>query len=156
MKRIFLLFFVSISVFSQNNEEKQNNPDLISVEHGKEIPDNEVSIALIDEVPTFPGCEEKDKKELLKCFNKKIIEHITEHFRYPRLADKQNVEGKVSVTFLVDKEGNVTNIRAHGHELLTEEAIRIISLLPKMSPGKQNGKPVKVRYGLPITFRLTK
>ena len=58
------------------------------------------------------------------------------------------------MVFVIDKDGNITNIRSRGPDkILEKEAERIVGLLPKMIPGKQRGKPVKVPYSLPIHFR---
>ena len=62
---------------------------------------------------------------------------------------------RIAVIFKIDKRGNVTGVRSRGpHPSLEEEAIRVISLLPKMKPGLQNGKPVVVPYSLPIIFEV--
>ena len=59
------------------------------------------------------------------------------------------------IIFKIDKNGNVVNIEARSpHKRLRDEAIRVISLLPKMEPGKQQGKAVKVRYAVPIAFKV--
>jgi protein TonB len=64
---------------------------------------------------------------------------------------------RISVQFIIDKNGMVTNIKARApHPRLQKEAIRIIKLLPKMSPGRQRNKAVNVRYNLPIGFRVIK
>jgi len=109
--------------------------------------------ATIDEVPVFPGCENAvDKKA---CFDEKLREHIRKHFRYPEAAQEQGIQGRVAVVFTVDVNGNITGIKKRGpHELLENEAVRIIERLPKMQPGKQEGKVMNVPYMIPITFRL--
>ena len=84
-------------------------------------------------------------------------EHIKKYFNYPTRAAEDGVQGRVSVQFMIDKQGNVTDIKMRGPqggELLEKEAERIISKLPQFTPGKQRGKPVKVKYGLPINFKL--
>jgi protein TonB len=121
-----------------------------------DIPD-ELPFAVIEDIPVFPGCEGVAKAKRLDCFNEKMAAHIKKHFRYPERAAEDNIQGRVSVQFVIDKQGNVTNIQMRGPkggELLEAEAQRIVSKLPQFTPGKQRGKPVKVKYGLPITFRL--
>jgi TonB family protein len=120
-----------------------------------DIDKNVYSGGYIQEAPLFPGC--KRGKELVSrhCFQAKMQEHIASNFRYPKQAQLRGIQGKVSIMFTIDKEGNKSNIRFRGpHKLLEQEAARIISLLPQLKPGLRNGKPVRVPYAIPITFRL--
>lgn len=121
-----------------------------------DVPD-ELPFAVIEDIPLFPGCETVPKSKRLDCFNEKMAAHIKKNFSYPQRAAEDNVQGRVSVQFMIDKQGNVVDIKMRGPkggELLEKEAERIISKLPKFIPGKQRGKPVRVKYGLPINFRL--
>jgi protein TonB len=121
-----------------------------------DVPD-ELPFAVIEDIPLFPGCEMVHKSKRLDCFNEKMAAHIKKHFSYPQRAADDEIQGRVSVQFMIDKQGNVTDIKMRGPkggELLEKEAERIISKLPQFTPGKQRGKPVKVKYGLPINFRL--
>ena len=112
-----------------------------------------VPFATIDEVPVFPGCEDASDKRA--CFREKIQAHIRKNFRYPLEAQEQGIQGRVSVIFVVGTDGSLSQIRKRGpHELLENEAVRIIELLPKMQPGKHEGKEVEVPFSIPITFRL--
>ena len=82
---------------------------------------------------------------------------ISENIRYPGQARRMNVEGKVFVEFVVDKDGTLnqfTVVKGIGAGC-DEEAIRVVSLSPPWSPGKQRGKPVRQRMVLPIYFKLT-
>ncbi|WP_405383888.1 energy transducer TonB [Maribacter sp. LLG6340-A2] len=107
----------------------------------------------IEEVPVFPGCEnDKDKRA---CFNKMMQKHIKKNFRYPELAQELNQQGRVSTQFMINRDGSIGAIQKRGpHEILEKEAVRILSKLPKMSPGKQRGKAVPVSFSIPITFKL--
>lgn len=119
-----------------------------------EEPDEvEVNWVTIEEVPVFPGCEnEKDKRA---CFNEMMQKHIRKNFRYPELAQEMGLQGRVSTQFIINKDGSIGTIRKRGpHELLEREAARILSKLPKMTPGKQRGTAVKVPFSIPITFKL--
>lgn len=112
-----------------------------------------VPFATIDEVPVFPGCEDTSDKRA--CFREKIQAHIRKHFRYPEAAQEQGIQGRVSILFTIDANGAISAIKKRGpHELLENEAVRIIERLPKMQPGKHEGKIVKVPFAIPITFRL--
>jgi len=109
----------------------------------------------LEEIPIFPGCE--NTKNALDCFNQKMSEHIKLYFRYPRQAAKNNIQGRVSIQFVINEFGKVEKIETRGPnngKLLEDEAYRIISLLPKFKPGIRNGKNVSVKYGLPINFIL--
>lgn len=120
----------------------------------KIIEDVEVAFAVIEDVPVFPGCEGLSKKEIKKCFQAKIQEHVKNHFKYPESALELGIQGRVSVVFVIDSKGYTTNIRSRGPDrVLEKEAERIIALLPKMKPGKQRGIPVKVAYAVPIFFK---
>lgn len=117
--------------------------------------DETVAFALVDEVPVFPGCEEVLKSNRRSCFQKQIQMHIAKNFRYPKVAQKQKIQGRVFVQFTIDIDGSIEGIRTRGpHPLLEKEANRIISLLPKITPGSKNGKLVKVPFSIPITFAL--
>ena len=81
--------------------------------------------------------------------------HIRKNFRYPEIAQEMGIQGRVYVNFIISKDGSITNIRMRGPDKnLEAEAQRIISKLPKMTPGKQRGRPVRVPISIPITFRL--
>lgn len=121
-----------------------------------DIPD-ELPFAVIEDIPLFPGCETVPKAKRLDCFNEKMAAHISKHFSYPQNAADEGTQGRVQVQFVIDKQGNVTEVKMRGPkggELLEKEAQRIISKLPKFTPGKQRGKPVRVKYGVPINFKL--
>lgn len=118
--------------------------------------DVEIPFAAIESAPVFPGCEKGSMEEIKACFQKKLQQHIADNFVYPQAAIDREISGRVYVLFAIDKEGNVVDVRSRGPDkLLENEAERIIGLLPKMTPGKQRGKPVRVTYSLPIFFKYT-
>ncbi|MEM9143456.1 MAG: energy transducer TonB [Bacteroidota bacterium] len=136
-------------------EVDQDTPvlDVDDIEVIEEEEEITVPIILIEDVPIFPGCEEaKDKRA---CFEKMMRKHINKVFRYPEAAKEMKLQGRVNTTFIIQKDGSIGNIQLRGpHDILEDEASRIISKLPKMTPGKQRGNPVKVSFALPITFKL--
>lgn len=133
-------------------EERVVTVEEVEVEEVEE--DIEVPFAVIERVPQFPGCT-GNNKELKACFQQKMQEHLQKHFRYPETASELNIQGRVFVFFLIDKNGKVAKIQSRGPDnILEKEAERIISLLPKMEPGKQRNKPVGVPYSIPINFKL--
>ena len=117
--------------------------------------DIDVPFAIIEDVPLFPGCEGVPKSERRKCFQEKMDKHVIKNFRYPEIAQEMGIQGRVFVTFIIDKDGTITGIRTRGPDKnLEKEAARIISKLPKMTPGKQRGRAVRVPFSYPISFRL--
>lgn len=98
-----------------------------------------------DVLPQYPG-----GKEALAYFLKKNI-------IYPSAARKQKIQGTTKCTFVIEKDGSVTEItvkESSGSELLDQEAIRVISKMPKWMPGFKDGKAVRVKFGMPVHFRL--
>jgi protein TonB len=84
-------------------------------------------------------------------------EHIIKYFRYPREAQKYNIQGKVFITFIIEKDGSITVFEIRGpHPILEKEARRIMEKLPKIKPGTQKGKPVRMSMSIPLTFKLEK
>ena len=116
---------------------------------------DEVPFAVIEEVPTFPGCEKLAKSERRQCFQDRMDRHVRRTFRYPEIAQEMGIQGRVFVQFTIGKDGSISAIRTRGPDKnLEKEASRIIGKLPKMTPGKQRGRPVRVPCSIPIIFRL--
>ena len=112
-----------------------------------------VSFAVADEVPVFPGCENAADKRA--CFNEMMQRHISKNFSYPVEAQKAGIEGRVSVMFIIDKKGSVSHLQMRGPDkVLEQEVQRIISKLPKMTPGMDKGKVVDVPFSIPVVFKL--
>jgi len=129
--------------------------EIVEVEEEEEV-DVEVPFSVIENVPVFPGCKGTNA-QLKKCMSDKITKHVGRKFNVDLAQDLGLSAGKkrISVQFKIDKNGNITDVRARApHPRLQKEAIRIIKLLPKMQPGKQRNKPVTVRYNLPIVFNV--
>ena len=125
------------------------------VEVMEEELDIDVPFAIIEDVPLYPGCENVPKSQRRKCFQEKIQKHIIKNFRYPEIAQEMGIQGRVFVQFIIGKDGNISGIRTRGPDKnLEKEANRIISKLPKMTPGKQRGRPVRVPFSIPVTFKL--
>lgn len=85
-----------------------------------------------------------------------LMEFIKSNIKYPLSAKKNGVEGRVSVSFIVEKDGSITDIEiVRGVDpALDAETIRIIESMPKWQPGSERGKPVAAKFTLPITFRI--
>ncbi|MFA5298460.1 MAG: energy transducer TonB [Lutibacter sp.] len=117
----------------------------------------DVAFVVIENVPVFPGCK-GNNNELRACFSDQIAKFVSERFNINLASDLGLTPGsiqKIFVVFKIDKNGNITGIQARApHKKLQDEAVRVISLLPKMTPGRQRNKPVGVSYGLPIVFKV--
>ena len=141
---------------SQSEEipEYEVNVDDVNVTEEEEY--IEVPFAVVEQVPVWPGCENfRSNEELKECFQGKIKKHLLDNFKYPEVALELGIYGRVYVLFNIDHKGVVSNIRTRGPDkILEKEAYRIISLLPKMKPGNQRGKPVTVPYSIPIHFKF--
>lgn len=130
--------------------------DVISVKEEEEVIED-VPFLVIENVPVFPGCK-GNNTELRACFSSQISKFVSKKFNAELASDLGLATGSIQrifVMFKIDKNGNIVNIQARApHKRLQEEAIRVIKLLPKMTPGRQRGRAVGVRYGLPIVFKV--
>lgn len=127
------------------------------IEAPKDDPIEPVPFTFIENVPVYPGCEGLDNnEERKKCMSEKITEFVNKRFNR-ELGGQLGLTGinRVTVMFMIDTEGNITDVQSRApHPKLEEEAKRVINALPKMQPGKQRGKPVPVSYALPILFQV--
>ncbi len=117
-------------------KEKANNPDM--------TPDKNGVYQIVEEMPKFPGGEDA------------LMDYVSKNVVYPKEAQEKGISGRVFVGFIVEKDGSVSDVkvlRGIGGGC-DEEAVRVISGLPKWRPGKQEGKPVRVSYQMPINFKL--
>ena len=118
--------------------------DLVEEEQEEEQ-EEEVIFIVVETMPEFPGGAQA------------MMRFIGENIKYPTYAQEKGIQGRVICQFVVEKDGKVTDIkvvRSSGDESLDKEAVRLINSMPKWKPGKQRGKPVRVKYTIPINFRL--
>ncbi|MEE9363917.1 MAG: energy transducer TonB [Cellulophaga sp.] len=140
---------------STESSEEEEVMEVEDVEVDEMDEDIDVPFSVIEDVPLFPGCEKVTKSKRRACFNEKMQKHIRKNFRYPEIAQDMGVQGRVNVMFTIQKDGTIGNIRLRGPDKnLEKEAMRIIKKLPRMTPGKQRGKAVRVPFSIPITFKL--
>jgi hypothetical protein len=118
---------------------------------------DEIAFNTIDKVPAYPGCDtsasNNDQKE---CFSKNLNQFVAKNFNLD-LAKKSGLVGvqKMFAKFIINKEGNIENIKVRApHPSLENEVRRVINLIPKLQPGIQDGKSVKVSFTLPIAFNV--
>jgi protein TonB len=140
---------VTISVADVKGTDEENGIDVAELiqnqEIAQELGEEEGEVFLIvEQMPEFPGGETA------------LIKYIADHIKYPVSAQEMGIQGKVYITFVVDKNGDVTNatITRGIDPELDKEALRVINSLPKWTPGKQRGQPVKVSYTVPINFTI--
>lgn len=123
------------------------------------VPDEDIILPIIniEKVPVYPGCENsKNNIERKKCLSYKITKLIQRKFN-SGVAEGYGLTGrqKIDVQFTIDKTGHITNVKTRApHPKLKEEAERVISIIPKMTPGRQQDKNVGVIYNLPIIFQI--
>jgi protein TonB len=161
---IFLMKKLEIESEIKNTEHKLiTEKEIIAIENSNlktiEIDESEIyPFALIENIPITTDCNPKWKKEkIFECVQKSITMHVNRKFN----ADLASTLGlspkihKIITTFIIDKNGEIVNINSTGsHPTLNNEATRVISILPKMKPGMKDGKPVNVKYTLPIQFKV--
>jgi len=116
-----------------------------------------IPVSLVSDVPVYPGCEKFDTKKMqIECMSEKIKKHVIKKFD-TNIAIEFGIEGrqKALVTFVVNKKGEVVNVKARApHPELQKEVIKIVRSLPKMKPAQQGFKKVSVTYALPVIFQV--
>ncbi|MBR9913443.1 MAG: hypothetical protein GYB32_01240 [Algicola sp.] len=139
---------------------KLENDQLESIEVSVEAPTEseniEVPFSVVEQAPTFPGCENEDEAVRKQCTIDAIANFIDRNFN----KDIANILGlsgtqRIMSVFKIDRDGQVVFIQSRASDpRLSDEADRVIALLPQMVPGLQRGKPVTVPYSLPIVFNV--
>ena len=116
------------------------------VEMVEEEEPEEVIFVVVETMPEFPGG------------NAALFKFLSDNMKYPVIAQENGVQGTVVCQFVVNKDGSIVDVEAvrntSGDPSLEKEAIRVIKAMPKWSPGKQRGKAVRVKYTVPVRFRL--
>lgn len=136
MKKLFLSLMLLLTVFAAAQEkatydEKGAGKDAVFVK--------------VERMPSYPGGQ------------KALFKFLSENVHYPKAAQKKRIEGRVICQFVIEKDGTVTDVQvvtSGGHPSLDKEAVRVLKLMPKWKPGIQDGQPVRVRYTVPVNFRL--
>lgn len=131
MKRIIFIVLAILAALSINAQSEEN-------------PVEEDVYDVVEEMPRFP--------EGISA----LFEYVSKSIQYPEAAKMKEVQGRGIVTFIVEKDGSISNAKVvkSVEPSLDEEALRVVSAMPKWVPGKECGEPVRVKYTLPVTFRL--
>lgn len=110
----------------------------------QEKPVEEKVFDVVEQMPQFPGGDAA------------LFEYLSTHIKYPTIAEENGVHGRVIVTFVVERDGSITDVKVvkSVDPSLDKEASRVVAGMPKWIPGKQNGSAVRVKYNVPVTFRL--
>ena len=125
--------------FEMEDTESDEDEEIIIEEE-----EEEEFFMVVENMPEFPGGDLG------------LMKYIQKNVRYPAIAKEYNITGKVYVSFIVDKTGSVTNVKiVRGVDKnLDAEALRVVKSLPKYTPGRQMGRPVRVMFTIPINFTL--
>ena len=130
-----------------NTEDDKETEVVIAapVEAPVEEEEEEVVFVVVENMPEFPGGQQA------------LFKYLSENVKYPVIAQENGIQGRVICQFVVNKDGAIVDIevvRSSGDASLDKEAIRVIKSMPKWKAGKQRGKPVRVKYTLPVNFKL--
>ena len=134
---------VDMSSFQRQEEATNIEITPVKIEEEEEVAEEEI-FQVVENDPEFPGGVDA------------MYTYLAQNIKYPQLARENNITGRVYVTFVVEKDGSVTNVRVL-RDIgggCGQEAVRIVKAMPKWTPGKQRGKAVRVQYNLPVNFSL--
>jgi len=106
--------------------------------------DDQVVFQVVETMPSFPGGDAA------------LFKFLSQNVKYPVIAQENGIQGRVICQFVVNKDGSIVDVEVvrSVDASLDKEAIRVIKSMPKWSPGKQRGKSVRVKYTLPVNFKL--
>ena len=131
-----------ISVEDQGEVVEINENMNIVVE---ELPEEETIYNVVEDQPEFPGGMQA------------LMKYLRDNIKYPSISRQNNSQGRAYINFVVNTDGSITDVevmKGTGDVYLDKEAVRVVSGMPKWKPGKQQGKTVRVKYTLPVMFRL--
>lgn len=134
---------VSVQVRMKSSKETQS-ANSVTVVGTASSTTQEETYMVVEQMPEFPGGMTG------------LMQYVADHMKYPTEAHKAKEQGRVIVQFVVEKDGSVSNLKVvrSVSPLLDAEAIRVMSMMPKWKPGMQRGEAVRVKFTIPVTFRL--
>ena len=137
---------VAISIADVKGNDEANGKDIADLKQvvTQAEPEPEKVFDMVEQMPTFPGGQQE------------LMSYLGKNIKYPTISQEMGSAGRVIVQFVVDKDGSISNpeVVRGVDAYLDKEAIRVISSMPKWRPGVQNGKKVRVKYTVPVVFRL--
>ena len=132
--------------FDEGSNEGQEvlNVNQKVVEEVQEVKEENVVFEVVEQMPSFPGGDAA------------LMEYLSKNTKYPSVAEENGIQGRVVCTFVVETNGSITDVKVVRavDPALDREAVRVIKSMPKWIPGKQNGKAVRVKYTVPVNFKL--
>ena len=139
---LFLIcFFIVSSISAQTTLDIDTGK---VADNTNEYPDD-VIYAVVEHMPEFPDGQQA------------LLKFLGEQVKYPKDAEEQGIEGRTICQFVIEKDGSISDVvavRTSGNTSLDKEAIRVLQSMPNWRPGLQRGKPIRVKYTIPILFRL--
>jgi len=130
-----------------NTEDDKETEVVIAapVEAPVEEEEEEVVFVVVEKMPEFPGGQQA------------LFKYLSENVKYPVIAQENGIQGRVICQFVVNRDGSIVDVevvRSGGDPSLDKEAVRVIKSMPKWKAGQQRGKPVRVKYTVPVNFKL--
>ncbi len=150
-----LCFSICFFISCENDITEPSTDEEIAIAE-RSLPEDDV-LKEAEVMPQFPGCETiEDKTEQTNCAQKKMLEFIYSRISYPEVARENEIEGMVLVSFIVEKDGSISSINSVREVAggCTEEALRVVNEMPNWHPGYEKDEPVRVKFHLPIKFKL--
>ena len=133
------------SIEINTEDDKEEVVIAAPVEAPEEEEEEEVIFVVVESMPEFPGGQQA------------LFKYLSENVKYPVIAQENGIQGRVICQFVVNKDGSIVDIeviRSGGDPSLDKEAVRVIKSMPKWKPGKQRGKAVRVKFTVPVSFKL--
>ena len=140
-----LIFSIGVGL---SCESKQNNT--ICNSNSKDVNNYDLIIDPVEDIARFPGCENEESKR--NCSDQKFLKYIHENLKYEVVNSEEEVGTFILITFLIEKDGTISNIEPLRGETIIKKSnlIQLLKDMPKWIPGSQNGEPIISRYNLPI------
>ena len=135
---------VAISIADVKGNDEANGKDIADLKQVVTQAEPEKVFDMVEQMPTFPGGQQE------------LMSYLGKNIKYPTIAQENGTQGRVIIQFVVERDGSITDVRvARGVDpYLDKEAVRVVKSMPKWIPGKQNGKAVRVKFTVPVMFRL--
>lgn len=130
-------------LLNDGRERGESNRQRTYTTEGEE--DDDAVFVVVETMPEFPGGKQA------------MFRFLSDNLKYPVIAQENGIQGRAICQFVVNKDGSIVEVevvRSSGDPSLDKEAVRLIKSMPKWKPGRQRGKPVRVKYTVPINFKL--
>lgn len=127
----------------------------------KEVPSTKPetpTVLNVEELPMFPACRGLSRNEQLKCFEEQMSKAVAKNAEYPEIDRENGKQGRALISFIIDENGKIIDVKALDNKNATPEmkiaAEKAVRKVSKLTPAKQGGKPVRIKYVIPVSFRL--